>query len=213
MFTNLARPVGQSLPLISFSVQENQSTPPKSMASRKDQVVPATKVKNKNIVATSGDTSGIITRSKARALFAVTPTPVLTLPSEQEHPRYKPVITLTSLSAPREGIPKEYPESPLSDANSSSSAAMQVMTTGATSIEEQLAQMNEAIAKLTRTVEEKDLQIAALASQLEAQDVKVNLKVGPAKKEADEEEKPPVEKAEEKRKPDEAATLMESLSI
>lgn len=34
---------------------------------------------------------------------------------------------------------------------------MQVMTTGATSIKEQLAQMNEAIVKLTKTVEEKDM--------------------------------------------------------
>ncbi|KAM2230516.1 hypothetical protein ACFX1S_014908 [Malus domestica] len=58
----------------------------------------------------------------------------------------------------------------LSDADSSGSAAMQVMTIGATSIDEQLAQMNEAIARLTRTVEEKDLQIAALVNRLEAQD-------------------------------------------
>ncbi|KAM1107172.1 hypothetical protein ACFX2B_003919 [Malus domestica] len=46
----------------------------------------------------------------------------------------------------------------------------QVMTIGVTSIEEQLAQMNEAIARLTRIVEEKDLQIAALVSRLEPQD-------------------------------------------
>ncbi|KAM1750980.1 hypothetical protein FF1_009105 [Malus domestica] len=46
----------------------------------------------------------------------------------------------------------------------------QVMTIGVTSIKEQLAQMNEAIARLTRIVEEKDLQIAALVSQLEPQD-------------------------------------------
>lgn len=41
------------------------------------------------------------------------------------------------------------------------------MTIGATSIEEQLAQMNEVIAKLTRTVKEKDMQIAMLMSRLE----------------------------------------------
>ena len=40
----------------------------------------------------------------------------------------------------------------------------QVMTIGVTFIEEQLAQMNEAIARLTQIVEEKDLQIAALVS-------------------------------------------------
>ena len=46
------------------------------------------------------------------------------------------------------------------------------MTIGVTSIEEQLAQMNEAIARLTQIVEEKDLQIAALVSRLEPQDGK-----------------------------------------
>ena len=39
MFTNLARPVGQSLPLISFSVQENQITLQKAMASKEGQAV------------------------------------------------------------------------------------------------------------------------------------------------------------------------------
>lgn len=49
------------------------------------------------------------------------------------------------------------------------------MTIGATSIEEQLAQMNEAIAKLTRTIEEKDMLIATLMSWLESQhDEEVN---------------------------------------
>ena len=152
------------------------------MASRKDQVVPATKAKNKNILAASSDISSITTRSKARALFAAASTPASTLPEEQEHLRHEPVITLASLRAPREESPMKYYESLFSDTDSSGSTAMQVMTTGATSIEEQLAQMNEAIAKLTRTVEEKDLQIAALANQLEAQhDVKVDLKVDPSK--------------------------------
>ena len=184
------------------------------MASRNDQVVPATKVKNKNILAASGDTSGITTRSKAKALFAATSTPALTLPKGQEHPRHEPVITLASVRALREESPRKYSESLLSDADSSSSLAMQVMTTWTTSIEEQLTQMNEAIAKLTRTVEEKDLQIAALANQLVAQhDMKVDLKVGLLKKEADEEENPPMEKVKEKLEPDQAAALMGSLSI
>ncbi|KAM2595763.1 hypothetical protein TB2_040273 [Malus domestica] len=46
--------------------------------------------------------------------------------------------------------------------------AAQVMTIDATFIEEQLAQMNEAITKLTKTVEDKDMLIAALMSQLES---------------------------------------------
>ncbi|KAM1119717.1 hypothetical protein ACFX1X_044343 [Malus domestica] len=91
---------------------------------------------------------------------------------------------------------------------------MQVMTTGATLIEEQLAQMNETIVKLTRTVEEKDLQIAVLVNQLDAKpDVKVKLGDNPIKKENGEEDKPPVEKVDVKPEPDQAATLMGSLSI
>ena len=119
------------------------------MASRKDQSVPAIKAKNKNILIAGGDVSGITTRSKAKALSAASSTPIPTLPKEQGNPRHEPVITLASLRAPREESPKKYSESLLSDADSNSSTAMQVMTTGATSIEEQLAQMNEAIAKLT----------------------------------------------------------------
>ncbi|KAM1404875.1 hypothetical protein ACFX2I_013320 [Malus domestica] len=75
------------------------------------------------------------------------------------------------------------------------------MITGATSIKEQLAQMNEAIARLTRTMEEKDLQIAALINRLEAQhgkkvdrDPKFDLQ----KKETDEDKEPLIEKAKEK---------------
>ncbi|KAB2614742.1 hypothetical protein D8674_021330 [Pyrus ussuriensis x Pyrus communis] len=69
----------------------------------------------------------------------------------------------------------------------------QVMTIGVTSVEEQLAQMNEAIAKLTQTVEDKDLQIAALVNQLDAlPDVKVDPNIGLLKKEGDEEEEPPM---------------------
>ncbi|KAM2238369.1 hypothetical protein ACFXTH_013457 [Malus domestica] len=68
---------------------------------------------------------------------------------------------------------------------------MQVMTTRATSIEEQLAQMNEAIAKLTRTVEEKDLQITALVNQLDTKpNVKVEQEDNPVKKENNEDEEP-----------------------
>ncbi|KAM1119245.1 hypothetical protein ACFX2B_042856 [Malus domestica] len=74
--------------------------------------------------------------------------------------------------------------------------------------------MNEMIAKLTRTVEEKDLQIAALVNQLDAKpDVKVDPMVNPLKKEVDEEEEPPAKKIENKPEPDQAMPFMGSLSI
>lgn len=77
------------------------------------------------------------------------------------------------------------------------------MTTEATSIKEQLAQMNEAITKLTRTVEEKDLQIAALVNQLDVKpNVKVDPRVNPLKNKNNEDEEPHAKKVEEKLKPD-----------
>ena len=45
---------------------------------------------------------------------------------------------------------------------------MLVMTTDTTSIEEQLAEMTYAIAKLTKTIEDKDLQITFLINKVEA---------------------------------------------
>ncbi|KAM2770371.1 hypothetical protein PS2_013028 [Malus domestica] len=90
----------------------------------------------------------------------------------------------------------------------------QVMTIGVTSVEEQLAQMNEAIARLTRTVEEKDLQIAALVNRLEAQDGdKPDPENDPLKRRDDEEDKPQVEKNDAKPELDQTAALMRSLSI
>lgn len=63
---------------------------------------------------------------------------------------------------------------------------MQVITIVTAFSEEKLAQMNEAIAKLTRTVEEKDMQIATLMNKLELQhDKKVDL--DPKKNQHDEE--------------------------
>ncbi|KAM1164794.1 hypothetical protein PS2_024061 [Malus domestica] len=184
------------------------------MASRKAQAVPTTNTKNKSILAAGGAISGIVTRSKARALVASSSTPTSTLPKEQEYPRYEPVITLASLRAPREESPKKYFESLFFDADSSDSTSMQVMATGATSIDEQLAQMNEAIARLTRTVEEKELQIAALVNRQEAQDgEKPNPKIDYLKKEDDEEDEPPVKKIDVKPEPDQAAALMGSISI
>ena len=46
---------------------------------------------------------------------------------------------------------------------------MLVMTTDTTSVEEQLAEMARTIAKLTKMVEEKDMQIASLINKFEAQ--------------------------------------------
>ncbi|KAM1635310.1 hypothetical protein ACFXTN_012149 [Malus domestica] len=109
------------------------------MASRKDQAIPGTNVKNKNILAVNGGTLGITTLSKAKDLSVVPSTPTSTMLKEQEHPRHEPVITLASLRVSREESPMRYSESLTFDANSSSSSypiAMQVMTTGATSIKE-----------------------------------------------------------------------------
>ncbi|KAM1027005.1 hypothetical protein ACFX19_040547 [Malus domestica] len=73
------------------------------------------------------------------------------------------------------------------------------MTTGATSIEKQLAQISEAIARLIRIVEEKDLQITTLVNHLKVQhDDKDDPKVDPPNEETNENEKPLVEKAEKK---------------
>ncbi|KAM1100373.1 hypothetical protein ACFX2B_006781 [Malus domestica] len=184
------------------------------MASKKAQVVLATDARNKSVIMAEGVTSGIITRSKEKALSAASFAPASTPSKAQEHPRHEPMITLASFRASREESQRKYSESLLSDADSSSGIVMQVMVTGVTSIEEQLAQMNEAIAKLTRTVEDKDLQIAALINQLDAKpDGKVKQWDNPVKKENDEDEEPPVENVEEKLKLDQATTLMGSLSI
>ncbi|KAG5554508.1 hypothetical protein RHGRI_012152 [Rhododendron griersonianum] len=62
------------------------------------------------------------------------------------------------------------PESPIrSDA--SYSMAMQAMATDAATVEEQLATIARAIEKLTKIVEDKDLQIASLMNKLEAQNM------------------------------------------
>ncbi|KAG5523773.1 hypothetical protein RHGRI_030684 [Rhododendron griersonianum] len=55
--------------------------------------------------------------------------------------------------------------------DASYSMAMQAMTTDAATVEEQLATMARAIEKLTKTVEDKDLEIASLMNKLEAQNM------------------------------------------
>ncbi|KAM1568832.1 hypothetical protein ACFX10_034018 [Malus domestica] len=88
------------------------------------------------------------------------------------------------------------------------------MTIGVTSVEKQLAQMNEAIARLTQIVEEKYLQIDALINRLEPQDGEnPNPENDPLKRRDDEEDEPQVEKNDVKPEPDQAAALMGSLSI
>ncbi|KAM1089373.1 hypothetical protein ACFX19_017358 [Malus domestica] len=90
----------------------------------------------------------------------------------------------------------------------------QVMTIDVTSIEEKLAQMNEAITRLTRIVEEKDLQITALVSRLEPHDSEnPDLEDDPLKRGVGGEDEPPVGRIDVKPEPDQAAALMGSLSI
>ncbi|KAM1311052.1 hypothetical protein PS1_007558 [Malus domestica] len=146
------------------------------------------------------------------------------LKEQGEHPRCEYVINLTSLGAPKHDVGAHKMTSQSSQRRSSSASWMskgksrllvaQVMTIGVTSVEEQLAQMNEAIARLTCIVEEKDLQIAALISRLEPQDDEnPDPKNDPLKRRDDEEDEPQVEKNDVKPKPDQAAALMGSLSI
>ncbi|KAM1303983.1 hypothetical protein FF1_021596 [Malus domestica] len=135
------------------------------------------------------------------------------LEEQGEHPRCESVINLTSLGAPKHDAETHKMTSQSSQRRSASASWMskgksrllvaQVMTIGVTSVEEQLAQMNEAIARLTRTVEEKDLQIAALVSRLEPQD----------DENPNPEDEPQVEKNDAKPEPDQTAALMGSLSI
>ena len=46
---------------------------------------------------------------------------------------------------------------------------MSIMSTNTTSVKEQLTEMARAIAKLTKTIEEKDTQTASLINKVEAQ--------------------------------------------
>ncbi|KAM2111780.1 hypothetical protein ACFX1R_014359 [Malus domestica] len=146
------------------------------------------------------------------------------LKEQGEHQRREFVINLTSLGAPKHDAEAHKMTSQSSQRHSSSASWMskgksrllvtQVMTIDVTSIEEQLAQMNEAIARLTQIVEEKDLQIAALVSRLEPQDGEnPNPEADPLKRGTGKENEPPVERIDVKLKPDQAAALMGSFSI
>ncbi|KAM2511800.1 hypothetical protein TB1_035255 [Malus domestica] len=146
------------------------------------------------------------------------------LKEQGEHQRCESVINLTSLGAPKHAAEAHKMTSQNSQRHSSSAFWMskgksrllvaQVMTIDVTSIEEQLAQMNETIARLTRIVEEKDLQIAALVNRLEPQNGEnPDPEDDPLKRGDGEEEEPQVEKIDMKLEPDQAAALMGSLSI
>ncbi|KAL3537722.1 hypothetical protein ACH5RR_001088 [Cinchona calisaya] len=62
-------------------------------------------------------------------------------------------------------------DSALLEASYISSLYMQAMMTGASSVEEQLASMGRAVEKLSKTIEENDLQITALVSKLKFQNI------------------------------------------
>ncbi|KAM2473137.1 hypothetical protein PS1_006000 [Malus domestica] len=178
------------------------------MASSKGQVVLATtEGRILSIYAANGQSIGATTVPQ-HAISKLVP-----LKEQGEHQRCESAINLTSLGASKHAAEAHKMTSQNSQRRSLSASWMskgksrllvaQVMTIGVTSIEEQLAQMNEAIARLTQIVEEKDLQIAALISQLEPQDGEnPNL-----------EDEPTMERIDVKPEPDQVAALMGSLSI
>ncbi|KAL6225748.1 hypothetical protein ACLB2K_004597 [Fragaria x ananassa] len=138
------------------------------MASKSTQAT-MTKKSKPTTTRSNSEPSSHVTRSMAR----IQPTTFVALPS---NPR-EPVITLANLAdkSPNGdedntyGMPVDYSSQPIT---------MQVMVTGASSIEEQIANLMGAVEKLTKTVEEKDMQIAELYSRLESQDEKKKHKVG-----------------------------------
>ncbi|KAI5350310.1 hypothetical protein L3X38_003201 [Prunus dulcis] len=182
------------------------------MASKKIQSVPATRGKSVNAFFSSGDSAGVVTRSKAKTISATSN--VTSIPTQAKakyvNRRREPVINLASLGAKKtiarvvernsrnkeksfsgSKNSRERSLSPVSDANSSTSSyhgsppdnqqkkiasasvgesysmSIQVTVTGATFIEEQLAHISEAVTKLTKMVEEKDVQIASLINKWE----------------------------------------------
>ncbi|KAM2636165.1 hypothetical protein EV1_020830 [Malus domestica] len=189
------------------------------MASSKGQAVLATtKGRILGTSAANGQSIGATTAHQ-HATSKLVP-----LKEQGEHQMCESVINLTSLGAPKHATEAHKMTSQNSQRRSSSASWMskgksrllvaQVMTISVTSIEEQMAQMNEAIARLTRIVEEKDLQIAALVSRLEPQDDEnPDPENDPLKRRDDEEEEPQVEKNDVKPEPYQAAALMGSLSI
>ncbi|KAL6181303.1 hypothetical protein ACLB2K_047958 [Fragaria x ananassa] len=146
------------------------------MASKSTQVI-STKKSKPTIARSNNEPSGHVTRSVARNQ----PTTFVALPS---NPR-EPVITLANL-ADKHASTASYDGSPNGDEDnmyglptdySSQLIPMQVMVTDASTIEEQITNLMGAVEKLTKTVEEKDMQIDELYSKLESQDEKKKHKV------------------------------------
>ncbi|KAM2137861.1 hypothetical protein ACFX1Q_009987 [Malus domestica] len=157
MFTNLARPVGPYLPLISIFKSKRNTHGIKEGSScshnqREEQE------HHRRMRCNFGHHN----LKQGNSSFCLLFHPCINHAKRTRAPKARVCDHLSLTKGTKGGSPRKYSESMLSDADSSGSSAMQVMTTGATSIDEQLAQMNEAIARLTRNVEEKYLQIAAV---------------------------------------------------
>ena len=76
--------------------------------------------------------------------------------------------SITSQSGSSQGSPQEVTSSIFSE-NSSRTIAMAAMMMKIATIEEKITKMGHTIAKLTKTMEERDLQIATLMNKLEVQ--------------------------------------------
>ncbi|KAM1030827.1 hypothetical protein ACFX2C_034683 [Malus domestica] len=170
------------------------------MASSKGQpVLATTEGRILSTFATNGQSIGPTTAPQHAA------SKLVPLKGQGEHQRPEFVINLTSLGALKHATEAHKMTSQSIQRRSSSASWMskgksrllvaQVMTISVTSIEEQLAQMNEAIVRLTRIVEEKDLQIAPLVSRLEPYDNEnPDPEDDPLKRGVGEEDEPPIEK-------------------
>ncbi|KAI5340168.1 hypothetical protein L3X38_019442 [Prunus dulcis] len=129
------------------------------MASKKIQSVPAMRGKNVSASFSSGDSAGVVTRNKAKAISATQH--VTSIPTQAKvkdvHRRERsllPISDADSSTGTYHGSPHDDQQKKLTSASvgESYSMAMQVMVTGAMSIEEQLAHMSEAVTKLTKMV-------------------------------------------------------------
>ncbi|KAI5344080.1 hypothetical protein L3X38_011957 [Prunus dulcis] len=146
------------------------------MASKKIQYVPATRGQSVSASFLSGDSAGRYpgqgqgdilqkkntsradernSRSEGRSFSG----------SKNSRERsLSPVSDADSSTGSYHGSPPDDQQKKLTSASvgESYSMAMQVMVTGAISIEEQLAHMREVVTKFTKMVKEKDAQIASL---------------------------------------------------
>ena len=91
-----------------------------------------------------------------------------TIGSEYHYSASDAGLSTPSQAGSSQGSPREVTSSIFSE-NSSRTIAMVAMMMETATIDEKIAEMGHAIAKLTKTVEEKDLQIATLMNKLEVQ--------------------------------------------